>query len=423
MVSAVISETEFPSHCNVSVQFLLMSLTPPFSMSQVKRDYGFLSNPTSPKYFIYPDVMTEPSGVTEYLNHDGSDDGEKLERPYRFNGAYPVPPSACKTEFPDSAVCPGVIKIESSDSAACSPLFKVESQEPNDCSSLIKVELPEFECDDLFSDVDTSDVSPMQLSPSCLPYAGEPSPVICSSLLPTASRLPLEEYLFGSLPLNNSHSSQHSLILSPNFTMHEAVASLKTFLLGLHITTVVQSSVRVAPYKRNRFSLLDLDLFLIEAYLSSPAPTLMIALDVKTKHISPPRPDLNLIISYPTLLEAVLASITCANFNQKYLTQTAEGYFRRSQASGDYVLRRSHRLCEYYHINPFSYSLTELELKLSISILLFNSLGRLQYVSSRLQPLHFALMTKDESFMFISTRRFGRFASTFVNDPQNADDL
>ena len=293
--------------------------------------------------------------MTEYLNHDGSDEGEKLERPYRFNGAYPVPPSAFKTELPDSAVCHGVITIESSESATCSPVCKVESQEPSVCSSLIKVELPEFECDDPFSDVNTSDISPMQLSPSCLPYAGgslvtvgeAPSPVICSSLLPTASRLPLEEYLFGSMPLNNSHSSQHPLILSPNFTMHEAVASLKTFLLGLHITTVVQSSVRLAPYKRNRFSLLDLDLFLIEAYLSSPAPSLMIALDGKTKYISPPRPDLNLIVSYPTLLEAVLSSITCANFNQKYLTQTAEGHFRRSQASGDYVLRRSHRLCEY----------------------------------------------------------------------------
>ena len=135
------------------------------------------------------------------------------------------------------------------------------------------------------------------------------------------------------MPLNNTHSFQYPLILSPNFTMHKAVASLKSFLLGLHITTVVQSSVSVAPYKRNRFSLLDLDLFFIEAYLSSPAPSLMVALDVQPNNIPPLRPEPNLITRHSTLLAAVLSSITRDNFNQKYLTQTTEGHFRRSQAS------------------------------------------------------------------------------------------
>ena len=100
---------------------------------------------------------------------------------------------------------------------------------------------------------------------------------------------------------------------------------------------------------------------------------------------------------------------------------SAERHFSRSQASKNHVTRRYYRLCEYYYINPLSYTLAELELKLSISLLIFDTKGRLQYVSSRLKPIHFALMIQGEIFLAIHTKRFKRFTSTFAGASHSAN--
>ena len=85
------------------------------------------------------------------------------ERPYNFHEDFYVQPKKCKTETFVSGCRPSDANPEPQRST-----FRhlTESQEPHVCSALIKIE---FEKDDPFSDIDTKDIPPMQLSPSCFP--------------------------------------------------------------------------------------------------------------------------------------------------------------------------------------------------------------------------------------------------------------
>ena len=141
------------------------------------------------------------------------------ERPYNFQEDFYVQPKKCKTETFVSGCRPSDANPEPQRST-----FRrlTDSQEPHVCSALIKIE---FEKDDPFSDIDTKDIPPMQLSPSCFPTNvevmsnGGATLVLDSSPTPTVSRLPLEERLFGHMPLTRSHSitPTHSI-----FTAHHA---------------------------------------------------------------------------------------------------------------------------------------------------------------------------------------------------------
>ena len=87
--------------------------------------------------------------------------------------------------------------------------------------------------------------------------------------------------------------------------MLNAVETLKCFLFGQHITTIVTSSVLVAPYKRNQFGLLDVDLFFLQAYLSSPTPFMMVAMYAHPKNtLTPQSLDPTLVTSHSSLLAA-----------------------------------------------------------------------------------------------------------------------